>query len=105
MACFDVKSGRHYVRRAKWCGKSGNLRIVSIRDELSEFSSKPMYDCVLRVAGHLSALIAVCSTFGVLNGVKMAEIFEMSVSGTKYRSCRPNRRMIAFCELPVMFRR
>jgi glycine cleavage system H lipoate-binding protein len=91
MACFDVKSGLHYVQRAKWCEKSGKLRIVSIRNELSEFSSKSMNDCVLRVAGHLSALIAVCTTFGVLNGVKRAENFGMPLSGTKYHSFRPNR--------------
>jgi hypothetical protein len=53
----------HYVRRAKWCEKSGKLRIVSIRNEISEFSLKPGNGCVLRVAGHVSTLKAACTTF------------------------------------------
>jgi hypothetical protein len=95
----------HYVRRAKWCEKSGKLRIVSIRNELSEFSSKSMNDCVLRVAGHLSALIAVCPTFGVLNGVKIAVISEILQSGTKYQSFRQNQRVAVSCEFQGLLRR
>jgi hypothetical protein len=94
----------YYVRRAKWCEKSGKLRIVSIRNELSEFSSKSTNGGVMRVAGHLSTLIAVCTMFGVLNGVKSASNFGMPQPLTKYLRFRPNQRMIAFCEFQSLFR-
>jgi hypothetical protein len=64
-----------------------------------------MNDCVLRVAGHLSTLIAVCTTFGVLNGEKRAVNFEMSQSGTTYQSFRLNRQIAAYSELEGLFRR
>jgi hypothetical protein len=59
----------------------------------------------MRVAGLVSTLKAASTTFGVLIREKRAVNFEMSLSGTKYHSFRPNRRMIAFCGLHGLLRR
>jgi hypothetical protein len=103
--CFDAKSGLHYVRRAKWCENGDKLRNAAIKNEISEFSSKQANACFLQIAGLVSTLKAASNTIGVLLREKRAVNFEMSLLGTKYNRFRPNRRMIAFCELQVMFRR
>jgi hypothetical protein len=79
---------------------------ISIRTEVTEFSSKSTNNCVLRIAGLVSVLKVPCTTFGVWSRAKRAfERRNISIWNEITGNCRPNRRMTVFCDLQGLFRR